>query len=161
ERRLRAVAHVVAARRVDEAGQQRRLGEGELGQGLAEELVGGGHHPVGACAEVDRVEVELEDPLLCVALLELPGEGGRGGSAGAPRAAGRSVEATCRASTRARRSRPRWCPSRSSSMATTASTRCAGMSPYAALLRFSSAWRVRIGVPSAARTTEDWATSGS
>ena len=41
---------------------------------LAEVLAGGGRHAVGAVPEVDGVEVQLEDALLRVALLELPGE---------------------------------------------------------------------------------------
>ena len=45
---------------------------------LAEVLLGGGRHAVGAVAEVDGVQVQLEDALLRVALLELPGEGGLG-----------------------------------------------------------------------------------
>ena len=56
-------------------GEERRLGERELGRALAAEV--GSRRledPVGAVPEVDRVEVRRQDPVLRPALRELPGE---------------------------------------------------------------------------------------
>ena len=70
------VERVGGARRPDEPGEQGRLAQRELVHGGVEVLVGGGLNAVGAVPEVDRVEVQLEDPRLRVPLLELEGEHG-------------------------------------------------------------------------------------
>ena len=91
-RRARAAARVrdrvVAGRRGDHAGQQRRLVGLELGRagarlvGLAARVVAaevrarGGLDAVGAVAEVDRVEVVAQDPLLGPLAREVVGERG-------------------------------------------------------------------------------------
>jgi hypothetical protein len=54
----------VVARTLDEPAEQRRLADCQLADVLAEVRLGGGLHPVGAAAEVDAVEVHLEDVAL-------------------------------------------------------------------------------------------------
>ena len=54
----------------DEPGQQRRLGDGQVGDGHPEELLGGRGHAVGLGAEVDLVQVALEELVLAPPLLE-------------------------------------------------------------------------------------------
>ncbi len=61
---------VVGAGRLDEPGQQRGLGEGEVLRLPAEVAPGGCLDAVGAVAEVDEVQVALEDLLLRQALLD-------------------------------------------------------------------------------------------
>ncbi len=65
---------VVGLGGADQPGQHRGLGEGEVRCGGAEVVVGGGADPVDAVAEVDLVQVELEDLLLRVLLLHPDGE---------------------------------------------------------------------------------------
>jgi hypothetical protein len=69
---------VVGGRGPDHPGQQRRLGQGEPGRRGREEALGGRLHAVGTLAEVDGVEVRLEDGRLVVAPLQPPGVGGLG-----------------------------------------------------------------------------------
>ena len=64
----------VGGRRLGQAGEQGGLGQTELGDRLAEEGAGGRLHPEGAVAEVDLIQVHLDDPVLRVAPLELEGE---------------------------------------------------------------------------------------
>ncbi len=61
-------------RRVQDRGEHRRLGDGELLGGLVEVGVGRGLDAVGAAAEVDGVQVALEDRRLGLLLLHLQGE---------------------------------------------------------------------------------------
>src|SRR5688572_27248629 len=62
-------ARIVAGRGARQGGEQRRLGEREFG-GLAAEVVPrAGGDAAGAVAEVDVVDVELEDLGLAVAVL--------------------------------------------------------------------------------------------
>ena len=63
----------IAARRLRQAGEQRRLGERQLRDLLAEVLVRGRGDAVGAGAEIDLVQVEVED----LVLRELPLEAKR------------------------------------------------------------------------------------
>ena len=68
-----------AARRVEagiggHAGEQRALGQRQLLQRLAEVRLRGGIHAVGALAEVDLIEVHLEDLILGVVALDLDRE---------------------------------------------------------------------------------------
>ncbi len=58
-----------------DSGEQRRLGEREVARVLVEVHAGGHADSVGAVAEVDRVQVGGEDPVLRPAALELPREG--------------------------------------------------------------------------------------
>jgi hypothetical protein len=54
----------VGRRRFDEAGQHRRLGDGQFRRVLVEEAARRRFHSVQAGAEVDLVEIELENPRL-------------------------------------------------------------------------------------------------
>ena len=67
---------VVSGGRLEQAGQEGGLGDGQLGWLLAGTEVGlhGGADPVGAVAVVDPVQVQLEDLALRVAMLERVGE---------------------------------------------------------------------------------------
>ena len=67
-------AGIVARRGLGDRGQRRRLGHVEVADRLAEVALGGGLDAVGAVAEVDLVEVELEDLVLGVLLLDLAGD---------------------------------------------------------------------------------------
>ena len=49
---------------LDQPGNDRRLADVEFSRGVAEEFAGGRVDPVGAAAEIDLVQVELEDLLL-------------------------------------------------------------------------------------------------
>ena len=60
------VVRVEPARVVDDAGQRRALLEAQLGGGLVEERLGSRLDAVGTAAEVDGVEVALEDLLLAL-----------------------------------------------------------------------------------------------
>ena len=62
-------------RRIDEAGQERRFGQIEVGGRLAEVAARGGLGAVQAVAEVHLVEVKLEDLVLRVHPLDADGEG--------------------------------------------------------------------------------------
>jgi hypothetical protein len=64
ERRLRVLERVVEGGAVDDRGQQRGLRGGELVRGGGEVALRGHLHAVGAVAEVDEVEVVLEDLVL-------------------------------------------------------------------------------------------------
>ena len=64
------VDRVVAGRRTHQPGEEGRLDERELVDGLAEVHLGGGLHAVGVVAEEHRVEVALEDLVLGVLVLE-------------------------------------------------------------------------------------------
>ncbi len=66
---------VVARRVARDAGEQRRLGPAELVRAVVEVGQRRLLHAVGAVAEVDRVQVGGQDPVLRPALLELPREG--------------------------------------------------------------------------------------
>ena len=57
-------------RRLEQPGQQRRLGQRDEARRLAEIAARGGLDPVGAAAEIDAIEIELEDLLLGEALLQ-------------------------------------------------------------------------------------------
>ena len=68
----------IALRRVDlgagrDAGEHRGLGDGELLRGLAEAVARGLLDPVAAGAEVDVIEIELEDLVLATAMAFLVG----------------------------------------------------------------------------------------
>ena len=65
---------IVVDRRRDESGEQGGLGQGDLERLLAEVRLGRGLDPVRAVAEVHRVQVPGEDPVLTQTLLELPRE---------------------------------------------------------------------------------------
>ena len=54
----------IIGRRLDEAGDDRRLGDRELGRAVAEEAARSGVDAIGAAAEIDAVEIELEDLVL-------------------------------------------------------------------------------------------------
>src|SRR5690606_40142951 len=56
---------------LDHRGQVGALGDGEVADVLAEVGAGGGLHAVGAAAEVDRVEVLLQRPVLRLGLVDL------------------------------------------------------------------------------------------
>ena len=60
----------VARRRLEQAGQQRRLGQRDLGGGLAEVAPGGGVDAVGAGAEIHPVEIQGQDLVLGQMALE-------------------------------------------------------------------------------------------
>jgi hypothetical protein len=64
-------ARIVVDRRLGEGGKQRRLSEGQTGSALAEIVARRRFDPVPPVAEVDRIEVGLEDLLLAVAPLHL------------------------------------------------------------------------------------------
>ena len=53
----------ILARGLDEAGDDRCLTDAEVGSGVAEEFARGGVDPVSAAAEIDLVEIELENLL--------------------------------------------------------------------------------------------------
>ncbi len=78
QRQLGATTGVVQRRVADQDGERGRLIDVELVHLLAEELLGGGLHPVGPGPEIDRVHVMLEDPLLGEAALHLGGDEGLG-----------------------------------------------------------------------------------
>src|SRR5690606_28471020 len=61
---------------LDAAGQHRRLGHGQLRGVLAEVRFGGGLDAVGSPAEVDGVEVVVEDDELVLGAVQLVGHGG-------------------------------------------------------------------------------------
>jgi hypothetical protein len=63
-RRLRVFDRVVSARIADAGGQRRGLGQGQVVQFLGEVTLRSGTDPVGAGAEVDPVQVALEDLVL-------------------------------------------------------------------------------------------------
>ena len=64
---IRVLVRVVHARQLGQAGQERGLRQGELGEVADAEVVrGGGLDPVRAVAVVDEVEVRGEDPLLAL-----------------------------------------------------------------------------------------------
>ena len=67
---------VVVRRRLRQAGQESRLGQGKLARGLGEVGLRGGLDPVGAVAERDLVQIHLEDLVLGVAARELHGQEG-------------------------------------------------------------------------------------
>ena len=71
ERLVGMPAGVVVGGRLGEAGEERRLGEGQLAGRVAEVLARRRLDPLGSVAEIDVVEVELEDLLLRVAALDL------------------------------------------------------------------------------------------
>ena len=54
----------IIGRRLDEAGDDRRLAEAQMIGAMTEEAPRGGIDPVGAAAEIDAVEIELEDLVL-------------------------------------------------------------------------------------------------
>ena len=60
----------IARRRLEEAAEQRRLGEIDLAHGLAEVVLGRRLDAEGAAAHVGAVEVELQDLALGEAALE-------------------------------------------------------------------------------------------
>ena len=62
---------VVGGGRLGQTREHRRLGRGDFGQRLAEIDLRGRGKPVGALAEVDLVEVDLEDLLFRECLLDL------------------------------------------------------------------------------------------
>ena len=76
ERGLGVVDGVVRGGRLEDRGEQRRVGRVEVPGGGAEVVLGGALDAVGVVTEVDRVEVRREDAVLRPALLELPGQGG-------------------------------------------------------------------------------------
>ena len=67
------VDRVETRRRSNEAGQERRLDEREVGRRLAEVGLGGCFDPVGVVAEEHRVQVARHDVLLRHLVLEHPG----------------------------------------------------------------------------------------
>ncbi len=69
-------SRLVAARRRDEPGQQRRLGEGQVGDRLVEVGLRRRSHPIGALAEVDPLEVAEQDLVLVDLAVELAGHDG-------------------------------------------------------------------------------------
>ena len=73
---LGAVSGIEARGIVDDAGQHCAFPEGEPLRGLVEERLGGRLDAVGAAAEVDRIEVALEDLALGLLTLELQGDEG-------------------------------------------------------------------------------------
>src|SRR5439155_16333579 len=74
--RLGAIERRVVRRRPWKAGDQRRLTHRQLGDGLAEVCPGRGLDAIRALAEIDLVQVHLEDAVLRVPTLELEGEYG-------------------------------------------------------------------------------------
>ena len=72
DRAIGIAARIVALGTLRERRERRRLGEIQIAHGLAEVALRGRLDAVGAVAEVDLVEVELEDFLLRVTLLDLP-----------------------------------------------------------------------------------------
>ena len=64
----------VGGRRLHQSGQQRRLGQGEVGRRLAEVAQRRRFHPVQAGAEIHLVEVELQDLVLREFRLEATGQ---------------------------------------------------------------------------------------
>ncbi|MCY1516836.1 hypothetical protein D9M68_514930 [compost metagenome] len=73
--RAARVGHrVVGAGRLRQAGQHGGLGDGHLLQRLAEVGLGGGGEAVGAVAQVDLVQVDLQDLVLAQLLLEPEGQ---------------------------------------------------------------------------------------
>ena len=62
--RLGLAARIVPGGRLGQAGQERRLGDGELIQRLVEVVERRRRHAVGAEAEIDLVQVQLEDLVL-------------------------------------------------------------------------------------------------
>ena len=71
---LRVDHRVVGGRRLGQPGEHRRFGEGQLVEGLAEIDLRRGGEAVGALAEVDLVDVELEDLVFLEAVLDLERE---------------------------------------------------------------------------------------
>ena len=65
---------VIAAGRLDQAGQQSGLGHTHFGGVFPEVLLGRRLHPVGAVAQVDEVQICVEDLCLCVLLLQALGQ---------------------------------------------------------------------------------------
>ena len=76
DRGLGVVHRVVRGGRLGDAGEQRRLGEGQLARGLAEVALGGRFDAVVDAAVADLVHVPLEDLVLRVALGQLDGVDG-------------------------------------------------------------------------------------
>ena len=62
---------VVLRGRLGQGGERRRLGDVQLAGRLAEIALGGGLDTVGTVAEVDLVQIELEDLVLGIVLLDL------------------------------------------------------------------------------------------
>ncbi len=54
----------ITAGRLDQPGDDRRFGGGEFGRRMAEEFAAGRIHAIGAAAEIDLVEIKLEDLFL-------------------------------------------------------------------------------------------------
>ena len=73
-RPLRIDHRVVARGRLGQAGDHGHLGQGQLGRGLAVVDLGGGGETVGPLAQVDLVQVQLEDLLLAQLVLDLQGQ---------------------------------------------------------------------------------------
>ena len=71
---MRIDDRVVARRRLRQAGQHRDLGQIQVAQIFSEIDLGGRREAVGALAEIDLVDVELEDLVLGQAVLDLEGE---------------------------------------------------------------------------------------
>ena len=63
-RRLDVGGRRIIGRRLDQAGDDRRLAEAQMVGAMAEEVPRGGVDAVGAAAEIDAVEIELEDLVL-------------------------------------------------------------------------------------------------
>jgi hypothetical protein len=70
------VDRVEGRRRVEDGSEDRRLGDGDVAGGLAEELLRCLLHPDGAGAEIGPVEIELEDLVLGEPVLQPQGEDG-------------------------------------------------------------------------------------
>ena len=92
-----ALRRVVARRRLQQSGEQRRFAERQLRRLLAEVAARRGFGAVEAVAEIDLVQIQLEDFVLGEVMLELRGEqqflqlaaaaSSRGRRSGAPAAA--------------------------------------------------------------------------
>ena len=73
---IRADGRIPGARRGQDAGHQRRLGDGHLGGRVSEERVGGGVDAVGPAAEINRIEIRAQDLLLIHLPVDLDGHDG-------------------------------------------------------------------------------------
>ena len=63
-RRLDIGGRRVIGRRLDQAGDDRRFAEAQMVGAMAEEAPRGGVDAIGAAAEIDAIEIELEDLVL-------------------------------------------------------------------------------------------------
>ena len=71
---IQIVIGVVGGRGLDQSSENGGFADGQIGEGFAEILVRCGTHPVCALAEIDEIQIFLEDELLGVLIFKLASE---------------------------------------------------------------------------------------